>query len=128
MVEVKMSGAEYVTLVEAKRELEQLKQAVLDSFEIEASADGVRVRRGWFLSKELKAVLAKKVVEAVKNNQDTIRAVYEKDEYVMDLHYGWLTSRWGALEEPQFDLRDDAELAKQWQMLYEEDHKEEELD
>lgn len=128
MVEVKMSGAEYVALVEAKRELEQLKQSILDSFEVEASAEGIRIRKGWFLNKELKAVLAKKVVEAVKNNQDAIRAVYEKDEYVVDLQYGWLTSRWGTLEEHQIDLRDDGELAKQWQMLYEEDNKEEELD
>lgn len=128
MVEVKMSGAEYVELVEAKRELEQLKQAILDSFEIEASADGVKVRRGWFLNKELKAVLVKKVVEAVKNNQDAIRAVYDGDEYVMDLQHGWLTSSWGELEEHQFDLRDDEELARQWQMLHEEDNKEEELD
>lgn len=128
MVEVKMSGAEYVALVEAKRELEQLKQSILDSFEVEASAEGIRIRKGWFLNKELKAVLAKKVVEAVKNNQDAIRAVYEKDEYVVDLQYGWLTSRWGTLEAHQIDLRDDGELAKQWQMLYEEDNKEEELD
>lgn len=128
MVEVKMSGAEYVALVEARRELRQLKQAILDSFEIEASAEGIRIHRGWFLSKELKAVLAKKVVEAVKNNQDAIRAVYEMDKYVVDLQYGWLTSLWGKPEEHQIDLREDAELARQWQMLYEEDNKEEELD
>lgn len=120
MVEVKMSGAEYVELVEAKRELEQLKQSILDSFEVEASADGVRVHRGWFLSKELKAVLAKKVVEAVKNNQDAIRAVYDMDKYVVDLQYGWLTSLWGKPEEYQIDLRDDEELAKQWQKWNEE--------
>ena len=128
MVEVKMSGAEYVALVAAKRELEQLKQSILDSFEVEASAEGIKIRKGWFLNKELKAVLAKKVVEAVKNNQDAIRAVYEMDKYVVDLLYGWLTSLWCKPEEHQIDLREDAELAKQWQKMYEEDNKEEELD
>lgn len=128
MVEVKMSGAEYVALVEARRELKQLKQSILDSFEVEASAEGVRVRREWFLNKELKAALSKKVVQAVKNSPEAIRAVYEMDKYVVDLQYGWLTSQWGTLEAHQIDLRDDEELAKQWQMLYEEDNKEEELD
>lgn len=128
MVEVKMSGAEYVALVEAKRELEHLKQAQLDSFELVADDSGFRVRHQVVLTPELKKQLAAKVVAELKAHPETLKVLYQNSEPIIDLQHGWTNSYWGKLEDNQYDIRSDKEIQEMWKRWDADAEREEELD
>lgn len=128
MVEVKMSGAEYVALVEAKRELEHLKQVHLDSFELSADDSGFRIRHRVVLTPELKKQVAAKVVAELKAHPETLKTLYQKGEPIIDLQKGWTNSYWGRLEDNQYDIRTDKEIQEMWERWDADEEREEELD
>lgn len=128
MVEVKMSGAEYMELIEMKRELVQLKQAILDSFELSADNSGFRIRRRAVLTPELKKQVASKVVAELKAHPETLKTLYQNGEPIIDLQNGWTNSYWGRLEDNQYDIRTDKEIQEMWKRWDADEEREEELD
>ena len=128
MVEVKMSGAEYVEFVEAKRALGQLKQELLDSYKISVEDGNFRIRHQVVMPAELKKQLIDRVVKTLKENPEVLKRMFVDSEPVVDLHHGWTSGYWGKVDDTQYDVRTDKEIGEMWERMAKNEAREVEMD
>lgn len=120
MAKVEMTGCEYMELMDKCKELEALKQAMIDGCEIEVNKDYERpvVRYCYEFPEEVKQGILNKVVKSLVEYPESVEELYNNDTPCLVITGGYFTRDWGSSKDPNtLDLRDHPEFKKLWDKM-----------
>lgn len=118
MAKVEMTGYEYMELMNKSRELDALKQEMVDAIEVQISDESSQYVRAYYQFKypaELLETIRDQVAEQIAQDEQAVKYLYENESPCLVVMSGYFTRDWGnAADSNTVDLRENRKFKKVW--------------
>lgn len=107
MAQVTMDGKEYLELIAAQRELEQIKKDMLEGFSFKYDEDTYQKYRCKFalvIPDSIKEQIITRVIDACVNTPEMMQVCYQNNLTVFDLKDMQLSMHWSTMSAYEVDL------------------------
>lgn len=132
MAKVEMTGFEYMELMDKARELDALKQELVDAVEIKVDRDeedgnvNVRAYYDFTYPAALLKQIRDNVAEQLAKEPEVVKGLYNNDSPCLVVSSAYFTRDWGMNKDKNtVDLRENANFRKVWESFKEAEEEEE---
>lgn len=132
MAKVEMTGFEYMELMDKARELDALKQELVNAVKVKVDVDeddgsvSVRAYYDFTYPNSLLKQIRDNVAEQLAKDPKAVKYLYKDDSPCMVVSSGYFTRDWGMNRDNNtVDLRENANFRKVWQACEQEEEEEE---
>lgn len=132
MAKVEMTGFEYMELMDKARELDALKQELVDAVEVKVDVDeddgsvSVRAYYDFTYPNSLLKQIRDNVAEQLAKDPKAVKYLYKDDSPCFVVSSRYFTRDWGMNRDNNtVDLRENANFRKVWQACEQEEEEEE---
>lgn len=118
MAKVEMSGFEYMELMNKSKELNTLKQAMVDAVEVQIAGESNQYVRAYYQFKypaEVLETIRDQVAEQIAQDEQAVKYLYENESPCLVVMSGYFTRDWGnAADSNTVDLRKNRKFKQVW--------------
>lgn len=118
MAKVEMKGFEYMELMDKARELDALKQKLVDAVEVQIAGESNQYVRAYYQFKypaEVLETIRDQVAEQIAQDEQAVKYLYENESPCLVVMSGYFTRDWGnAADSNTVDLRENQKFKQVW--------------